>query len=79
MSDSQLPKLDYDKPMIIYDYWSDAEKQPAYISFNGFNPTNEYFFEMKNIKEAEKLLNFLTKRTPISIYRPIVGRIPMNE
>jgi hypothetical protein len=62
--------LDYDKPMIIFDYWGTEENDSAFISFNGPLAPNEYFFEMKNIAEAERLAEFLTERTPISLYRP---------
>jgi hypothetical protein len=63
--------LNYDKPLIIHDYYNGKDNDSAYISFNGINPSDEYCFEMKNINEAEKLFDFLTKRTPISFYRPI--------
>lgn len=63
--------LNYDKPMIIHDYHNGSNNESAYISFNGFNPSDVYCFEMKNIKEAERLFEFLTERTPISFYRPI--------
>jgi hypothetical protein len=62
--------LDYDKPMVLFDYWGTEENDSAFVSFNGFNPPNEFCFEMKNVKEAERLADFLTKRTPISLYRP---------
>ena len=72
--------LDYDKPMVIFDYHNSENDIPAFVSFNcPFNPPDEYCFEMKDVKEAERLADFLTKRTPISLYRPIKGSFPSNE
>ena len=71
--------LNYDKPMILFDYWGTNNDDSAFISFNGFNPNEEYCFEMKNIEEAERLFDFLTLRTPIPFYRPIIGNFPSNE
>lgn len=63
--------LNYDSPMIISDPYNDSFDGKVFISFNGPNPSDDYLFEMPNEGEAQRLLDFLTERTPISLYRPI--------
>ena len=63
--------LKYDKPMLLHDWHSDNENENVFISFNGINPNEDFLFEMKDTKEALRLIKFLTERTPISFYRPI--------
>ena len=64
-----MVKLNYDQPIVIETHHKKSIEWG--VSFNGFNPDINHYIEMISKESAFKLIDFLTKRTPISLYRPI--------